>query len=79
MFCSKHNGLCKQNVQNSSKLYPSAISVKWRSNHRAAASSVVKQSLCGCADDLTDEQFGLKLQSGAYISVCVYFSVNKSS
>ena len=36
----------------------------------SSASSVVKQCLCGWADDLADEQLGFQLQP-ASVSVCV--------
>lgn len=53
------------------------VCVKRRSNHRAvAASSVVKQCLCGWADDLADEQLGLQLQPDVCVCACV--SVYKS-
>ncbi len=43
----------------------------------SSASSVVKQCLCGWADDLADEQLGLQLQSGVCVCVCVCLRVDK--
>lgn len=46
----------------------------------SSASSVVKQCLCGWADDFADEQLGLQLQPGVCVCVslhvCVCLGIN---
>lgn len=81
-FLSSHNCLCKQKVWNGSKLYSSCVFVlvclrAWSggaiTEQSSSASSVVKQRLCGRADDLADEQLGLQL---LYALVCVFLCIN---